>query len=60
GSRGGESEGVLGRWRRSRGVGGEIVVATTCVAEEINGPYWEARERAGVVAGARGSKTGRL
>ncbi|GAA1016786.1 oxidoreductase [Acrocarpospora pleiomorpha] len=28
GGQGGESEGVLGRWRRSRGVGDEIVIAT--------------------------------
>ncbi|MFF2328968.1 MULTISPECIES: aldo/keto reductase [unclassified Streptomyces] len=28
GTQGGESEKLLGRWRRSRGVGGEIVIAT--------------------------------
>jgi aryl-alcohol dehydrogenase-like predicted oxidoreductase len=28
GTQGGESEELLGRWRRSRGVGGEIVIAT--------------------------------
>ncbi|GAA0646453.1 aldo/keto reductase [Kutzneria viridogrisea] len=28
GSQGGESEQLLGRWRRSRGIGGEIVIAT--------------------------------
>jgi aryl-alcohol dehydrogenase-like predicted oxidoreductase len=28
GSQGGESEDLLGRWRRSRGVGGEVVIAT--------------------------------
>jgi aryl-alcohol dehydrogenase-like predicted oxidoreductase len=28
GTQGGESEGLLGRWRRSRGVGDEIVIAT--------------------------------
>lgn len=35
GSRGGESEGVLGRWRRSRGVGDEIVVATKLGASPL-------------------------
>src|SRR5215831_3465889 len=28
GSQGGESESLLGRWRRSRGIGAEIVIAT--------------------------------
>lgn len=28
GTQGGESEALLGRWRRSRGIGGEIVIAT--------------------------------
>ncbi len=28
GTQGGESEELLGRWRRSRGVGDEIVIAT--------------------------------
>ncbi|WP_328904871.1 aldo/keto reductase [Streptomyces sp. NBC_00234] len=35
GSRGGESENVLGRWRRSRGVGDEIVVATKLGASPL-------------------------
>ncbi|MEE1740182.1 aldo/keto reductase [Streptomyces sp. BE147] len=35
GSRGGESEGVLGRWRRSRGAGDEIVVATKLGASPL-------------------------
>jgi aryl-alcohol dehydrogenase-like predicted oxidoreductase len=28
GTQGGESEGLLGRWRASRGIGGEVVIAT--------------------------------
>jgi aryl-alcohol dehydrogenase-like predicted oxidoreductase len=35
GSQGGESESLLGRWRRSRGVGDEIVVATKLGARPL-------------------------
>ncbi|MGW8883434.1 aldo/keto reductase [Streptomyces sp. NPDC055749] len=35
GSRGGESEHLLGRWRRSRGIGDEIVVATKLGASPL-------------------------
>jgi aryl-alcohol dehydrogenase-like predicted oxidoreductase len=35
GGQGGESEELLGRWRRSRGVGGEIVIATKLGARPL-------------------------
>ena len=35
GSQGGQSEELLGRWRRSRGVGGEIVIATKLGARPL-------------------------
>jgi aryl-alcohol dehydrogenase-like predicted oxidoreductase len=35
GTQGGESEELLGRWRRSRGVGGEIVIATKLGARPL-------------------------
>jgi aryl-alcohol dehydrogenase-like predicted oxidoreductase len=35
GTQGGESEELLGRWRRSRGVGGEIVIATKVGARPL-------------------------
>jgi aryl-alcohol dehydrogenase-like predicted oxidoreductase len=35
GSQGGESEELLGRWRRSRGVGDEIVIATKVGARPL-------------------------
>jgi aryl-alcohol dehydrogenase-like predicted oxidoreductase len=35
GSQGGESEALLGRWRRSRGIGDEIVIATKLGARPI-------------------------
>jgi aryl-alcohol dehydrogenase-like predicted oxidoreductase len=35
GSQGGESEELLGRWRRSRGTGGEIVIATKLGARPL-------------------------
>jgi aryl-alcohol dehydrogenase-like predicted oxidoreductase len=35
GSQGGESEALLGRWRRSRGVGSEIVIATKLGARPL-------------------------
>jgi aryl-alcohol dehydrogenase-like predicted oxidoreductase len=35
GTQGGESEELLGRWRRSRGVGGEVVIATKLGARPL-------------------------
>jgi aryl-alcohol dehydrogenase-like predicted oxidoreductase len=35
GTQGGESEELLGRWRRSRGIGGEIVIATKLGARPL-------------------------
>ncbi|MBM7783664.1 aldo/keto reductase [Tenggerimyces flavus] len=35
GTQGGESEGLLGRWRRSRGIGSEIVIATKLGARPL-------------------------
>ena len=35
GTQGGESEGLLGRWRRSRGIGDEIVIATKVGARPL-------------------------
>jgi len=35
GTQGGESEQLLGRWRRSRGIGGEIVIATKLGARPL-------------------------
>jgi aryl-alcohol dehydrogenase-like predicted oxidoreductase len=35
GTQGGESEELLGRWRRSRGIGDEIVIATTAGARPL-------------------------
>ncbi len=35
GTQGGESEELLGRWRRSRGIGDEIVIATTVGARPL-------------------------
>ncbi|WDV55939.1 aldo/keto reductase [Streptomyces coeruleorubidus] len=35
GSQGGQSEELLGRWRRSRGIGGEIVIATKLGARPL-------------------------
>ena len=35
GTQGGESEGLLGRWRRSRGIGDEVVIATKLGARPV-------------------------
>jgi aryl-alcohol dehydrogenase-like predicted oxidoreductase len=35
GTQGGESEELLGRWRRSRGIGDEIVIATKVGARPL-------------------------
>jgi aryl-alcohol dehydrogenase-like predicted oxidoreductase len=43
GTQGGESESLLGRWRRSRGVGDEIVIATKLAGRPLE-PSWELGE----------------
>jgi aryl-alcohol dehydrogenase-like predicted oxidoreductase len=43
GTQGGESESLLGRWRRSRGVGDEIVIATKLAGRPLE-PAWELGE----------------
>lgn len=61
GTQGGESEALLGRWRASRGIGGEIVIATKAGARPIApatglGTPREGLSRAAIRAASEGSR----
>lgn len=52
GSQGGESEALLGRWRRSRGIANEVVIATKLGARPVNtGTSFTASASANAVEG---------
>lgn len=64
GTQGGESEALLGRWRASRGIGAEVVVATKVGARPVAptsgfSTPWEGLSRASIQQAVQGSR-GRL
>ena len=54
GTQGGESEALLGRWRRSRGIGSEIVIATKLGARPLAPGTGFVENREGLSAGVIG------